>query len=286
MLSILLTLLLVTLGLVALMWTGTLTAQGYIYDSPTEGLAWRAPSAAGLLAAFLFLWMVIEFRRPNSTDTIFNFSGLQSAKFDKFVSVRRNEAGEEQEIQFERRAMASGRIEFVDAKGVIWARSSSGMMVAMLIEEEGEKKRFNAEIVNGKFAPRRPNQPLRYLEEGGRRYVQENELGKVYSSSRSALVFAVFLNLIHLALWFVAAWPLLRFQWSHALGLAVACWLIVTLTLAPYLLGRARDAAEKSAKANKAVAMTWDWGGRSGVRASCPIPRPLQTRTIRWAGLS
>jgi hypothetical protein len=260
MLTILLTLLLVTLGLLALLWTGTLVAQGYIYDSPTDGLAWRAPAAAGLLSAFLFVWMIIEYRRPNSTDTIFNFSSLQSVKFEKFVSLRKNETGEEQEIPYERRTMASRRDEFVDAKGSIWARSSSGMMVAILVDEDGEKKRFDAELVNGKFG----SQPTRYHEVGGRRYIFANELGKVYGTSRGAFIFSAFLNLVFLALWFVALWPILRFQWSHALGLAAACWLIVTLALLPYMFGRARDAAEKSAKNRKAVAMVmWSRGGRA-----------------------
>jgi hypothetical protein len=253
MLTILLTLLIVAVGLLALLWTGTLVAQGYIYDSPTDGLHWRAPAAAGLLTAFLFVWMVIEYRRPNSTDTIFNFSGLRSAEFNKFISVRKNEANQEQEIAYERQTMGPDRIRFLDKNGRVWERSSSGMMVAIVIDENGEKKRFNAEIKNGKFAPQRPNQPLRYYEEGGRRYIAENDLGKVYSKSFGAMAFSWFLNLVHLGLWFGALWPLLRFQWPHALGFAALCWLVVTLALLPYMFGRARDAAEKRQK--KAVAM-------------------------------
>src|SRR5262245_9810331 len=252
MLTILLTLLLVFLGLLALMWTGTLVAQGYIYDSPTDDLHWRAPAAAGLLTAFFFVWMIIEYRRPNSTDTVFNFSGLRSTEFDKFISVRKNEAGEEQEIPYERRTRGS-KVEFVDKKGSLWARSSSGMMVAMVIDENGEKKRFNAEIVDGRFAPRRANDYVKYYEEGGRRFIIENELGKVYGKRWGPLIFAGFLNVVHLALWFAAMWPLLRFQWAHALGFAAACWLIVTLTLLPYMLGRARDAAMPKEK--RAVVM-------------------------------
>src|SRR5262245_56794035 len=38
---LLLILLAVTGGLIALLWTGTLLAQGYFYDSPTDGLEWR-----------------------------------------------------------------------------------------------------------------------------------------------------------------------------------------------------------------------------------------------------
>ena len=46
----------------------------------------------------------------------------------------------------------------------------------------------------------------------------------------------VLLNVLHLGVWFVCLWLLLRFQWSHALGLAAAVWLVLTLTFLPPLL--------------------------------------------------
>ena len=42
MLTILLTTVLVALGLGVILWIFTLWAQSYIYDSPADGLAWRA----------------------------------------------------------------------------------------------------------------------------------------------------------------------------------------------------------------------------------------------------
>ena len=47
------------------------------------------------------------------------------------------------------------------------------------------------------------------------------------------------LNFLHLAIWFVCLWLLLRFQWAHALGLALAIWLVMTLFVVPQLLTQA-----------------------------------------------
>ena len=254
MLTILLTTILVALALVATLWIGTMVAQGYIYDSPTDGLAWRAPAAAAAITLFLLIWMLIEYRKTGTTDTLFNFSSSRSSEFTKFISVRKTETGEEQQIPYERHTTGTGRVDFRDAKGAVWARSSSGMMIAIIVDENGEKKRFDADMKDGKFVTLRPNEPLRYREENGRRYILENEMGKIYSTSRGAWFLVLFINLLHFGVWFAVMWPLLRFQWSHALGFAAVGWLIVTLVLAPYMLGRARDAAAKKAKPPKSAA--------------------------------
>jgi hypothetical protein len=123
------------------------------------------------------------------------------------------------------------------------------MMIAIIVEENGEQKRFDAGLKDGKFATRRPNEPLRYTEAGGKSYILENELGRIYSSNRGRIVLMLFINLLLFAVWFAVMWPLLRFQWSHALLFAAGGWLITALIVAPYMLDRARAAAEKRAKA-------------------------------------
>jgi hypothetical protein len=44
------------------------------------------------------------------------------------------------------------------------------------------------------------------------------------------------LNFGFLAVWFLCLWLLLRFQWSHALGLAVVFWLVMVLIIMPMIL--------------------------------------------------
>jgi hypothetical protein len=238
--------------LVVLLWVGTAWAQGYFYETTTEDLYWRAPAAAGALALFYLLWLAFESRRPNTTDTIFRFSHEDSQAFDRFISVRRNEEGE-QEIVFEKRGLGAGRFEFRDRDGRPWARSRSGMMIAIIVEEPNEdptappvRRRFNAELSpDGKtFATRQAGgttQPIRYIEENGTRFIVEDQLGKIISYRRGRLVLNLLVNLIHWIIWFVVLWLLLEFPWPHALFGGSVCWLVMTLGVLPFLLDRVRE---------------------------------------------
>ena len=257
-----LTLFAVVLGLVVLFWSGTSLAQGYFYDSPTDGLAWRAPTAAAVLTLFLAVWCTIEYVSPHSTDALHEFSSERVTEVNKLWSVRRGETGEEKEIPYERQKIGPNQTEFVDASRSRWARSKSGMMVAIIIEEkqgdEVKRTRFNAEMKDGKFAQKEARgiqQPLRYEEEDGNRFMVEQGMGRIISYRKGKLFGNILINLVHFALWFAVLWPILRFQWPHALGFGFICWLAVTLALVPFLLDRSRTASEKKAAGPKATTM-------------------------------
>lgn len=251
MLTALLLTAMTALALVVLLWVGTAWAQGYFYETVVEDLYWRAPAAAGALALLYLVWLGIEARRPNTLDTLFRFSHEHSEEFDRFISVRRNEEGEE-EIVFEKRRLGGGRVEFRDERGQPWARSRSGMMVAIIVEEKSDdpssppvRRRFNAELSpDGKtFAPRQAGgitQPIRYFEEGGDRFIMEDQLGKIISYRRGRLAANVSFNLFHAVVWFLVLWLLLQFQWPHALLGAAVCWLVMTLGVLPFLLDQVR----------------------------------------------
>ena len=250
MLAIIVTILVIGVALLVLFWTGTLLAQGYFYDSPVEGLPWRAPAAAGALTVFLAFWAWIEYRWPESTGTIFNYSSLESQKVDQFWSVRKNAMGEEERILFKRNPATD---DYRDSENRRWARSQSGMMVAIIIEEKDKdgssvEKRFDAEMANGKFAPRKSSGielPERYMEEKGNRYIEDTNPGQIFRNRSGRMFWTVVLNLLHFAVWFLVLWLLLHFQWPHALGFAAVCWLVMTLAVVPYLHNTARNAHNK-----------------------------------------
>lgn len=261
---LLLTLLAVVIGLVVLFWVGTQWAQGYFYDSTVDGLQWRAPAAAGVIAAFLGLWCIVEYSNPGATDAIHNFSHQEVRHFDAIISVRRTPGKkEEDEIRYQRQR--SGKTStFVDAEGKAWSRSSSGAMVAIIIEEgQGDNKvrrRFNADLdEKGNFtsagARGREMEALKYREQGGNGVIDERQPGTVVRPRIGRLFANIVLNMIHLVLWWVVLWLLLRFQWSHALGYAFVAWLAFTLALVPFLLSRARTAAETSGRPAAALRM-------------------------------
>jgi len=43
-------------GLVAVLWTGTLIVQAYLYNQPVQGIAWRAPVAGAVIGLFYWGW--------------------------------------------------------------------------------------------------------------------------------------------------------------------------------------------------------------------------------------
>ena len=253
MLGLLLTLLIVVVALIVVLWVGTTFAQGFFYDSPVDGLAWRAPAAAGLVSLFLIFWTFLEYKYPGGTDTIFNYSDIVETDVPRFWSLRKTDR-DEKEILFERHMTSGSRPEYRDADQKTWSRSSSGMMVAIIVEEkkgtETVRKRFNAEMKDGKFAPQthgRAEQSLRYIEEGGSRYISEDLMGKIIGHRRGRLVWVILLNIVHLVVWFAVLWPILRFQWPHALGFAFVLWLVMTLAVVPILFDQAHKAAKKTA---------------------------------------
>lgn len=256
MLILIFTLLAVVIGLVVLFWVGTQWAQGYFYDSTVEGLHWRAPAAAGVVAAFFALWCLIEYFNPGATNAIHNFSHQQVRDHDRFISVRKTPEREE-EIVFTRRRGTGGAAVFVDAQDKRWSRSSSGAMIAIIIEEgEGEKMKrryFAADLdEQGRFRSEKSGDVevmgVRYRERDGSAYILEANPGQVIQSRTGLLFGNIVLNVLHFVLWWLAIWLLLRFQWSHALGFAFVCWLALTLALVPFLLSRSRTAAEKRGK--------------------------------------
>src|SRR5262249_39338718 len=64
---------------------------------------------------------------------------------------------------------------------------------------------------------------------------------------------ALFLNFVHLGLWFACLWLLLRFQWGHALGFALVLWFIATLAILPMLFEQAALEARRHAQSVQAM---------------------------------
>jgi hypothetical protein len=142
-----------------------------------------------------------------------------------------------------------------------WQRSDSqGIMEEVLLPLDGAKVKFVPELRNGKFKIE-PGQSLRYYEVGGNRVLTEDELlrGEISESHMGLLWLNFLLNFFFLGLWFACLWLLLRFQWPHALGLALACWLVMTIpgSIVSTLLAKGRDAAGETAKERAAAAMLW-----------------------------
>jgi hypothetical protein len=236
-------------SVMAVLWAGTLFLQAYLYSEPVSQIYWRAPAAALALAAFLGLWCSLDYRRPQAYNPTLLFearSNVKDPQVDRFWAVINK-----QEVLYTKTSNPKGRPEYHQSNtGKVWsAASADGMTKAIVIEEEGQKVRFNADLTpDGNFKKDKDGY-VAYREEGGKgRKMTDAYVGRLEVPHGSTTFLIILLSLLHLLVWFLGLWLLLRFQWGHALGLAVVLWLVLTLTIVPMLFAKVENAAKEQAK--------------------------------------
>jgi hypothetical protein len=234
MLGLLLVLLLIAVVVAALLLVGTAIIQGYLYTEPVAGLAWRSAAAGAAVGLFFGVWCWIEMRAPGQYETLLDFSARKVVVLPSFLSERTGDRGK-QEIPYTLGRDVRGRTVYLDPDGRPWQRSSSdGMMTAVVIDEDGEKHRFDAEMTPQGTFKLGENGTLRYVEEDGRgRVMTDDAIGILTTMQYGVLFGNLLLNLAHLLVWFLCLWLLMEFHWPHALGLAVAMWLAFSLAVWP-----------------------------------------------------
>jgi hypothetical protein len=232
-LSLVLVLLVLAVVLAVLLWVGTVWFQGYIYSEPVAQAYWRGPVAGLALTLFFALWCFLDYRSPGRFPAQFQFSASDDKQYKELWAVSQGK-----ETHYTMRKNARGQPEYVDSEGRPWRQHADAVLVQE--EKDGEKIRFDAERdKQGKFKVE-PGRSLRYLDPAGR-VMTEQQLGRLEIPRRGLLFANLGLNLLHLGVWFLVLWLLLRFQWTHALGLAFVFWLLMTLTILQMVLARAEE---------------------------------------------
>jgi hypothetical protein len=278
------------LVLVVLLWVGTLWFQGYIYSEPAPELAWRAPAAAGALTVLLALWCVLAVSERGGEGTLFDFGATNTKDFDRFTGVwgrvvpltgepapndvrlsdRLVLKSPHKDVVYTRQRVGS-HYEYIGDDRKTWRpNSSDGLCAQIKFNNDGQemvfqpeleitKDKTGKEVVDFKIGKIRQmgveaSESLRYVEVGGRgRVMTQDEIGRIAEFRWGAYFVNLFLNVLHLGVWFVCLWLLLRFQWSHALGLAVVFWLVMTLAVLPPILSKAQAAVQKQPPAKTAA---------------------------------
>jgi hypothetical protein len=242
-LSAILILLVLGVALIVLLWVGTAVIQGYLYTESPPDLYWRAPAAGLAIALFVAIWWLLAVKNPGKLGALHQFgAATQDERFSDLVWVRKDPADDQRWIEVKTFHYDQPKRKYFDtSSGRPWSRSSSDGVVEWIRAERKEGDEpvsvlFKADLKSDGTL----KDPATFIEQGGKgRVMTENDLGKV-STSRTGLVFAnLFLNGAFLGLWFVCLWLLLRFQWLHALGLALAMWAALVLTIVPLLLSKA-----------------------------------------------
>jgi len=243
-------------ALTVVLWVGTLGLQGLLYNDPVEAIAWRGPVSAAVVVVFVALWCWFDYQTADPlqpdlpVDTLFRFQPQRTVEVDKLWSVKVpqqylvKKEGEAPETLVEYRRHGAG--DYRDKANRPWQRADpSGVVHAIFIEENSQKVRFEADMNrDGTFANTSGPFPG-YHEARGRRVMEQ--LGKVTVFRWQFFLPNILVNALHLGVWFAVLWLLLRFQWTHALGLAAGCWLVMTLVLLPMLLDRAQELAREKA---------------------------------------
>lgn len=218
------------------LWLVSVALQGWLYSDLASKLPLRALAAGAAMALFHTGWCAIYQKDPGRFDTLFSFkTEALDGKYDEIQSIRKVGKNEQKPVKYIRLGESTD-FEALETRKH-WNRSDAdGMMVAILIQEKGKDKptRFDANLSpEGMF---RPKNESKYETDGGKRYMDEISLGNVYRKRSFSVIGNFFVNFLHLALWCVLFWPVMRFTLGHAVGLGLAFWAI-TMLLQPVLFG-------------------------------------------------
>ncbi|HYV34233.1 MAG TPA: hypothetical protein VE988_00930 [Gemmataceae bacterium] len=225
------------LVLTAVLWLMSQSLQSYLYTEPNGGFFWRAPAAAAVLTAFFWFWAMLNIWGSEATPTgvaipygvLWEFSNridVIAEPVPQFESKRRTS---EQEV-FKLDKGLAGRVRYKrvdsdavwDAAGVEWVKFT----------HNGQHYDFRPDA-------ERQDDYVVFVDANSGLEMREFEIGRVgyYSVSRVLVYFL--LNVAHLGVWLACFWPLLRFYFWHAIGLAFAMWLLFTVTILQGVFERA-----------------------------------------------
>jgi hypothetical protein len=219
-------------GMTALLFSGARLLQSSFYNDPVRDLYWRAPAAAALLTVFIGSWCLLEVNNPGQYAAIHEFTPTDDRQFQELKAIIRKD-NKDQTVDYRLRSNERGQSEYRETKPPY--RPLPSHPEAIIVNENGAPVRFDPERdASGHFRIAE-GQALRYTDAQGR-IMSEDMVGRISIFHWTRFLSNMALNGIHLVLWFGALWLLLRFQWTHALGLAVPLWLGMTLLILPMLL--------------------------------------------------
>jgi hypothetical protein len=264
------------IGFTALFLGGSIIAQGMLYERTADRIPLRAIVGGLILGGFLTFWASIDKKKPGQYDTFFNFAPYTTTEFQEFEAVRwigtgdgklRTDANgkpEEVIVKF-KRATAAKDAKFLEegnneAFKLNGSTSTGAQYMVGAIRVKGptdnEPVRYNA-LLKDESKAKVPTytQERKFVEDKGSRYVEFVQLGTLFVPSSGIVAISLLLNFTLLLLWFVVAWPVLRYTVTHSLGIAIVGTLVTMLALMPLLFKFARDPKPAPAPAANAMLM-------------------------------
>jgi hypothetical protein len=231
--SLFLVLLLLWFVLTVFLGAWTLLLQAYFYTEPVKGLAWRAPAAGSAVFLTVILWVCLDFSAPERYSTLWEFSAEDEIVYPTLIVPQRD--GKED-------AYTRVRAD----RGYVYKRLDRPIPTrpdkVIAVSSSHVRREFVPDRDDKGHFKETEGQGLLYRDQSGQVMV-EGQLGSVRTFYPGRLFANLFLNFFHLVMWFVALWLLLRFQWSHAFGMALVLWGVMLLFVMPQVLKLAEDTA-------------------------------------------
>jgi hypothetical protein len=227
--------------LAIVLWLGSQSLQRFFYTEPSPGLLWRAALVSGLLTGFWWLWTLlniwsstvipIEGRVEIAYGMPWDFStrvDVVAEPVAQIVSKRRTSEPalykldklSPREIRYKKQ----DGDEYWDAAGVEYVKFSHAGQDFHFVRVRMPEETYAA-----------------FVDEITGLVMREYEIGRVGYSSPERLVIYILLNCAHLALWILCVWLGLRFEFVHALGVAVLLWAMSTMAVLPTLCAQAAE---------------------------------------------
>jgi hypothetical protein len=227
--------LVVFVSLAILLAAGTLFIQGYLYSEPVGDIFWRAPAAAAVLTLFFWFWCFLNYRArdPKATElpyeTIFTSAATVDLTPQPVAEIWIEVGNSRAHYRRYTIPVTPVRYEYRDSNSKPLTMFTN---ISAVVIKEGDPKspaevRFVANPDEDKF-----------IEESGSRYMNVANFGIINTPRPGRSRVMLLINALHFVVWFLAVWLLLRFQWSHALGLAIVFWLAMTMLIMPQILSR------------------------------------------------
>jgi len=202
-----------------------------------------------VLGGFLGVWCFLVAGSPDAEpldipyDVFWRFSprvDMVKKPIAELWAVKKND----EKVKYVRQPVPPNKYEYRDTTLAKRPWSSTGVK-AIEFTHDGQQYRFEPkEVEAGSY-------PMFVSPEGWRMKVYETGPDGIPDIFRTGRFIAnLTLNLVHLVLWFACLWLLLRFQWSHALGLAFCLWLLVTIVILPLMLSYAAQVAQNRHRAS------------------------------------
>ena len=227
--------LLVVLGV--LFFVGTMFVQSFIFTEPVEGLAWRAPASAAIMAIFFTFWCLIVVRSGAKANdipytTIFNFS-FRGNMLDKAAPELWVDRDDGQVLRYvlKQDFDFSGPKNYYQNASDPTKRFTTTGVAAVEIETPSGKSKFTRTSDGDNEMFKNP--------EGWVLEYDRDISGNPTRASWGLLFANLLLNLLHYVFWFVCLWLILRFSLGSSFLFAAILWGLTTVALLPMLLAQA-----------------------------------------------